>query len=126
MNISSHTLLQQPYFKHLLIGETSSLVSFQMIALILGWQMYDLTHHAFDLGLIGLFQFIPQCLLVLATGYVADHFNRKHITCLCQLLQSLVTLSLALGCFYHFITKELLLFCAILIGTLRAFEGPAL
>ncbi len=37
-----------------------------------GWQMYELTGSAWDLGLVGLYQFLPALLLTLVAGYVAD------------------------------------------------------
>ena len=37
-----------------------------MMALVIGWQVYELTNSAFDLGLIGLIQFVPAVILTLA------------------------------------------------------------
>src|SRR4051794_15134646 len=42
----------------------------QMLAVCVGWQMYDLTNSAFDLGLVGLSQFVPAVLFVLIAGHV--------------------------------------------------------
>jgi MFS family permease len=126
VDYASLSLLKQPYFKRFIVGQFSSLFAFHMITIILGWQMYNLTHRALDLGLIGLFQFLPQCLLVLATGYVADHFNRKHVACLFEIIEGVITIVLALGSYYHFITKEMLILAAVLLGSARAFENPAL
>jgi hypothetical protein len=37
-----------------------------------GWQLYSLTGSAFDLGLVGLVQFVPTIFLTLVIGHVAD------------------------------------------------------
>ena len=49
----------------------------QIVAVAVGWQVYDLTRDPFDLGLIGLVQFLPLLLLVLVTGAVADRYGRR-------------------------------------------------
>ena len=51
----------------------------QIQTVSVGWQVYDLTRDPFDLGLVGLSQFMPALLLVLVTGAVADRFPRRAI-----------------------------------------------
>src|SRR4051794_3572638 len=48
----------------------------QMLALVMGWQMYELTRDPWDLGLIGLVQFIPAVLVSLPAGQIADRLHR--------------------------------------------------
>ena len=47
-------------------------VGYQMLIVAVGWQLYALTNDPFDLGLIGLIQFIPAMLLFLVVGQVTD------------------------------------------------------
>jgi MFS family permease len=56
-----------------------------------GWQIYDLTRDAFNLGMVGLAQFLPSLLLVLVTGAAADRFGRRFIMGLSLILESIVT-----------------------------------
>src|SRR5437763_9378299 len=49
----------------------------QMIAVAVGWQVYGLHRSAFDLGLIGLAEFVPLPLLALPAGHLADRFSRR-------------------------------------------------
>jgi MFS family permease len=49
----------------------------QMIAVAIGWQVYDVHHHAFDLGLIGLLEFAPVLLLAIPGGQLADRVSRR-------------------------------------------------
>ena len=51
----------------------------QIVSVAVGWQIYDLTRDPFDLGLVGIVQFLPSLLLVLVTGVVADRFGRRLI-----------------------------------------------
>lgn len=49
------------------------------LAVVIGFQIYRITHNPLSLGLLGLVEAIPAISLVLFGGYVADHFNRKKI-----------------------------------------------
>ena len=69
------------------------------LAVVIGFQIYKITHSAMCLGWLGLTEAIPALSLVLIGGYVADHFNRRKIllttrasSCLCAL--ALAALSL--------------------------------
>ena len=44
-----------------------------MIAVAIGWQVFAVHHSAFDLGLIGLFEFLPMLVFALPAGQLADH-----------------------------------------------------
>src|SRR5687768_13329019 len=59
----------------------------EILVIAIGWQIYDITGNAADLGLLGLVQFLPNCVLVLVTGTVADRYSRKLIVTLCMLAE---------------------------------------
>ena len=52
-------------------------VGYQMLIVAVGWQLYALTGNPFDLGLVGLIQFIPAMLLFLVVGQVTDRYDRR-------------------------------------------------
>ena len=52
-----------------------------------GWHLYDLTGSAWDLGLVGLLQFLPSLALMLVVGQVVDRFHRARIVALCMAVQ---------------------------------------
>ncbi|WP_203978854.1 hypothetical protein [Geobacter sp. SVR] len=52
-------------FLRFLTARAFAIVAYQMVTVAIGWQMYDLTRSAFNLGLVGLVQFLPSVLLVL-------------------------------------------------------------
>src|SRR4051794_41654589 len=66
----------------------------QIISVAIGWQVYDLTRDPFDLGLVGLAQFLPALALVLITGAAADRFNRRLIIAVCLGAEAVVCLAL--------------------------------
>lgn len=51
-------------------------VAMQMVAVAVGWQVYSIHGSAFDLGLIGLAEFVPVPLLALPAGQLADRLPR--------------------------------------------------
>ena len=118
-------LALRPY-RHLLASRLGSSLSYQMLAVAVGWQMYDLTHSALKLGLIGIAQFAPQLLLTLVVGHVADRYDRRRIVAVCQFLQCVVGLALAVGSFLHQLAPAALYAGAFCIGMARAFENPSL
>ncbi|QHI99925.1 MFS transporter [Xylophilus rhododendri] len=97
----------------------------QMLLVAIGWQMYDLTGSAWDLGLVGLYQFAPALLLALVAGHVADRFHRGHIVAACLLVQGVVSLLLVLATEGHWAGRGLLLGISVVLGMVRAFQLPA-
>jgi MFS family permease len=97
-----------------------------MLVVAFGWQVYDLSHSVFKLGLIGLAQFLPQLCLTLVVGPIADRLDRRRIAQTCQLLQFLLGLLLALACLSQRQSLTLIFSCAALVGSARAFESPSM
>jgi MFS family permease len=97
----------------------------QFISVAVGWQVYDLTRDPFDLGLVGLVQFLPSLLLVLVTGAAADRYNRRRIMAICiaaEILCALALLILTIGG-EHRVWPIFLVLAGF--GIARAFLGPA-
>lgn len=98
---------------------------FQMLTVAIGWHLYQLTGNVLDLGLVGLVEFAPRVLFMLHTGHVADRYDRRRVAALCQALQGLIALGLALGSATDNVSRELIFALAFLLGATRAFEMPA-
>ncbi len=97
----------------------------QMLMVAVGWQMYDLTGRAWDLGLVGLLQFLPALALTLVAGHVADHFHRARVLAVCMAVQVGVAAVLAAAAQAHWASRELLLLLSVAIGSAKAFQMPA-
>jgi MFS family permease len=98
--------------------------AFQMITVAIGWHIYALTGNVLDLGLVGLFEFMPRVLFMLHTGHVADRYDRRRVAALCQTLQGLTALALVIGSATDSVTREMIFAIAFVFGTVRAFEMP--
>ena len=96
----------------------------QMLMVALAWQMYDITGSAWDLGLVGLFQFVPALLLTLPAGHLVDRWRRGRIFAMCMLTQAAVALLLVVGTQGHFVSRELILLLSVVLGAARAFQMP--
>jgi MFS family permease len=97
-----------------------------MQAVILGWQMYALTHSAWSLGLVGLAQFAPFLALVFVAGTVVDRGERRRIAMICQGAEAAAALSLAIISVFSAPSPAMLYALAAATGTARAFESPSL
>lgn len=96
----------------------------QIQTVAIGWQVYQLTHSAFDLGLVGLVQFLPSFLLTLVVGQVVDRYDRRKIVLLCQTLEIICAAALVLGSWQGWLTREWIFALVFLFGIARAFQSP--
>lgn len=100
-------------------------VSAQITGLSVAWQVYNITGDPFHLGLVGLALFLPSFLLVLVTGAAADRFNRATIMTGCIVGECLCVLALFIVALRGG-GNVVPIFCSLaVLGTVRAFCGPA-
>ena len=125
-------LTHQRAFIRMWFARLAGTMAMQMLMVAVGWQMYELTGSAWDLGLVGLYQFLPALLLTLVAGHVADRLHRGRIVAACFVTQSLVALVLIAATqgwgapdASHWASRELLLSVSVVLGIVRAFQMPA-
>ena len=113
-------------FRLVFITRVASTTSNQMLAVAVGWQIYDLTNSAFALGLIGLVQFAAPFLLSFVAGHAADRHDRRTIIRCCYVVQTLVTAGLLLLSFMP--APPIFAFYLLLLvnSFSRTFESPSL
>jgi MFS family permease len=122
---SLRALFAQQPFMRFWMARLCGVTANQMLMVAVAWHMYDITNSAWDLGLVGLFQFIPALLLTLPAGHVADQFHRGRIFAFCMALQAVVAGVLIAAPQQGFATRELILGVSVLLGVARAFQMPA-
>src|SRR6201994_5164508 len=118
---STGTLLQQPSFLYFLVSRSLSRFSSQIGAVAIGWQIYDLTGSAFDLGMVGLVQFLPTALLVFVAGQAADRYERKRVLQVCQFAEAITALFLAYGASTGTLTVAEIFVATFVLGTAGGF-----
>jgi MFS family permease len=127
MSFSSNgfSVLKHRNFSFYLGARVLGTLAVQMQGVAVGWQVYQITGSLFDLGLIGLAQFAPFLLLILAAGHVADRYNRRNIIAWCLTAQLVCAVSL-LGFTLTTLTVVWPVFAIlVLYGSARAFMMPA-
>lgn len=124
--VSAGTLLKQPSFLFFLLSRSLTRFASQIGAVAIGWQIYDLTGSAFDLGMVGLVQFLPTALLVFVAGHTADKFERKRVVQLCQLAEAATALFLCWGSYGGWLTGVHIYIATFVLGMAGAFESPTI
>ncbi|MBT0720890.1 MFS transporter [Tatumella sp. TA1] len=112
-------------FRHYLIAQTCSSLSFQIVSLAVSWQLYAMTHSAFMLGMIGLMQFLPSVILALPAGHLADQYNRKTLIVTGQSIELLAVVGLIALPFLSWLSTSALLGLVALFSIAKAVESPA-
>ena len=97
-----------------------STASNQILLVALGWQMYDLTGSAWDLGLVGLLQFIPTVAFTIPSGQLADRVDRRRIISAAIAVMLCAAGLLAWGSVGHWIGANLIFGVSVLLGLARA------
>ncbi|MGH8806596.1 MAG: MFS transporter [Noviherbaspirillum sp.] len=111
-------------FLYFFLSRIAATMANQMMMVVVAWQMYDLTGSAYDLGMVGLAQFLPALALALVVGQVADRYDRRRVLAWCLGGQLLVGILLAAGTLGGWLNRDAILFAAVALGAAKAFQMP--
>ncbi|WP_437734886.1 MFS transporter [Sorangium sp. So ce1335] len=112
-------------FRVYAVARLLATMAYQMQSVAVGFQVYDLTRDPLALGYVGLAQFLPIAGLSLVAGHTADRFDRRVILSLCYFTSSLAALALFLLARSPSPDLRAIYAVLVLLGTVRAFQGPA-
>lgn len=122
-------------FRLFWIARFAAVLSTMAMVVVIGWQVYDVARTdygmapreaAFQLGLLGLVQFVPLALLTPVAGWVADRFERRLVARLAMSIDLLIALALGLATAWNALSLPLLFGLAAMHGVARVFVGPAM
>jgi MFS family permease len=97
----------------------------EMQAVAVGWQVYDITKRALDLGLVGLAQFLPGILLFLVSGHASDRFERRKVLSVCYAGYALCSGLLLFIAERGVHSVRPIYAVLIVLGVVRSFNGTA-
>ena len=117
--------LSEPGFRWLLASRIASGTALTGLRAAVAWHVYDLTGSVFQLGLLGIVQFVPALGLALVGGAVADARDRRTIAIVAQLLELLCALALVLATASGRAAVGLLFGLIVVGSAAAAFENPA-
>ncbi|MES2850351.1 MAG: MFS transporter [Bacteroidota bacterium] len=131
MNSSPFQALQIPEFRNFIFGRFTFIMGLRMMGTLLIWWMYELTHDAFNIGMIGLAEAIPAIGLALYAGYVVDKSDKRKLLLRCVVLFAIcsaILLGTSTSWFQQsFSTRITVIFIYTVIfftGVIRSFSGP--
>jgi len=76
----AYAALRHREFRWFIVSLFTMVVGSQLQAVVVGWQVYRLTHDPLSLGLIGLAEALPFIGVALPAGYLADRQDRRAIS----------------------------------------------
>jgi MFS family permease len=100
-------------------------VAYTGLGTALGLEVYDVTHHELDLGLLGMAQFAPVLALVLVAGSISDRFDRALVCSLSVVGQAVVAALLAAYAATHPSDVGPIFLLVAMLGAARAFMSAA-
>ena len=118
-------LLKIRPFMRFWLARLGGIAANQMLMVAVSWHLYDITGSAWDLGLVGLFQFLPALVMTLPAGHVADRLHRGRIFATCMAAQAALALLLVAATHGGFATRGLIFGVSVVLGMARAFQMPA-
>src|ERR1051326_8721266 len=119
-----YAILQNRDFSRYLVARLIAALGQQMLTGAVLWELYERTHSALALGLVGLTQMVPMILFILPAGYVADHYERKRTILAMVFLATVSSVGLMLTSALH--GPVLCVYaCLFTSGVARTFLWPA-
>jgi MFS family permease len=113
-------------FRLLFITRVASTTAVQMLAVVVGWHVYELTDSALQLGMIGLVQVLPPLLLMLAAGQVADRYNRRLVLRCCYAVAFCSSAGLVLVAAFPHPSIAAIYVLLLVNASARVFEQPVM
>ncbi|MGR4896585.1 MFS transporter [Stenotrophomonas sp. LARHCG68] len=123
---SALALLRQPGFASLLLYRIAAMLSYQIVAVTVGWHIYEITRNPFSLGLIGLAEVLPFFCVAPFAGYLVDHLPRRRLGMAASLgliATAVVLAAVAMG-WLPFKGVWPIYLAIALTGMVRAFLSP--
>jgi MFS family permease len=127
--------LRIPDFRLYWIARFAAVLATMGMVVIIGYQVYDVARTdygmsikeaSFQIGLVGLCQFVPIALLTPVAGWVADRFERRTVARIANAIDMIVALALGWLTYSDALTLPLLFAFAALHGVARVFVNPAM
>ncbi|HRO28186.1 MAG TPA: MFS transporter [Luteimonas sp.] len=117
--------LRNRNFRLLMGFRIFTILSYQTVAVTVGWHVYELTRDPWMLGLIGLAEVLPYFCVAPFAGYLVDHLPRRKLgafAACCLAITPLLLVAIASG--WTSVGVWAIYAAIALTGCVRAFLGP--
>ena len=117
-------------FLKLLSFRVFMVLAYQIMAVAVGWHIYEITHDTLALGLIGLAEAIPYFACALFAGHAVDHFYSRRffgaLSAITLAINALTLTALSMGLIGSADNVSLWIYGSIMLtGIERAFIAPS-
>ena len=116
--------LRLPIVRAYALGRVFSVVGWQIVAVTVGWHLYERTGRALALGLVGLFELLPVLVLLLPAGHAADRFARRSVAMVAHGLLALGSVGLAIAA-HREAPEETIYALLLVMGAGRGLAAPS-
>jgi len=117
--------LRFPDFRLLWLADSVSILGTQIQRMAITWQVFEMTRDPFQLGLLGLFRFVPVLVFGLFGGVIADHRDRRQVLIFTHIALMVSTGILAAATFTDQASMPLIYTITTISSALNAMAGPA-
>jgi MFS family permease len=124
-DLGPYALLRNRNLVRYLVGRFIATAGHQMFTMALGWEIYERTHSAFALGLVGLTLILPMYALTLPAGHLADNHSRKRIVTLTVAIVAVMNLIFCLISLKQ-ARIEFIYLSLVIVSSARTFMGAAM
>ena len=125
-SITSRPPLRDSAFISFVLARMLAMFGQQMQAVVVAWQVYDITRDPLSLAYVGLAQFLPMMGLLSPAGDLSDRMSRKRLLGMSWLLATVCSGLLWLLAETGAHNVQWIYAVLVLFGCSRAFSGPAL
>ncbi|MEI9946014.1 MAG: MFS transporter [Chitinophagaceae bacterium] len=129
--LQSLSPLKEKEFRQYISFRVIYIMALRMVATVVGFKLFQLTHSSFAIGMVGLAEFIPVFSLALYAGHVIDKSDKRTlllrgVICYCFCVAGLVLITSAQieRSLSTRMLEYLFYFIIFLTGLIRAFTGP--
>jgi len=106
-------------------GSFFSSIGTQFTTVAMAWQIYELTNSPFQIGLLGLARALPQMVLLLFAGLLADAVNRRKLMICTQSGLCCVSAALAILTFSGKASPHMLYIATVFLAVCTSMEQPS-
>jgi len=124
-NKSSRSPFRHRDFRIFWTGSFFSSIGTQFTTVAMAWQIYELTNSPFQIGLLGLARALPQIVLLLFAGLLADAVNRRKLMICTQTGLFWISATLALLTYSGIASPQLLYVATMLLALFSSLEQPS-
>jgi MFS family permease len=117
-------VLRNRDFVMYLVGRFIASFAQQMLAVTVGWEIYERTNSKLSLGFVGLVQMLPMFMFIFPAGHVADNYNRKKVIFWMQLLFGVACAGLTCVSYWQ-APVSWMYACLFVMGIARTYVWPA-